>query len=509
VNRDSSLQKILGPETFDLAIIGGGATGMGIALDAASRNFSVALLEQADFGKGTSSRSTKLIHGGVRYLQQGNIPLVIEALRERGLLRHNASHLVHDLPFIVPNYAWWETPFYGIGMRVYDMLAGKYNFHKSKLLSKTQVLQHIPTLEQNGLRGGVLYYDAQFDDARLLIDLAHTATSLGATLLNYAKVTALTKDPEGFLTGVDFTDFETAQPNTLRAKCIINATGPFSDSIRKLDDPAARAMIAPSQGIHLVLHRSFLPGDAAIMVPHTSDGRVMFAIPFLNHTLLGTTDTPIQIPTLEPAPQPKEIDFLLTTAARYLTRPPARSDILSVFSGIRPLFKSSAASTAELSRDHSILISNSGLLTIAGGKWTTYRKMAQDAVNHAIPIANLEDRPCLTHTLPIENPSAAAIASLQSGDSALARQLHPDLPYTPAHLLYAIRHEMARTLDDLLSRRTRTLILNAKTALAIAPQAATLLATELHHDQSWAERQLAEFRSLARNYLVDPNDVTT
>src|SRR3954466_9634240 len=312
LQRDASLQRVAQfHEPWDIAVVGGGSTGMGIAVDAVTRGYSVVLLEQNDFGKGTSSRSTKLVHGGVRYLQQGNISLVMEALKERGILRHNAPHLVHDLSFVVPNYVWWEAPFYGIGMKVYDMLAGRYGFGKSRLLSKEDVLDRIPTLEQDGLRGGVLYYDGQFDDSRLLIDLARTADQQGATLVNYARVVGLTHDGEGFVNGLTFEDVEGGKRHTLRARSVINATGAFSDAVRRIDDPAAAPMIAPSQGVHVVLDRSFLPGDSAIMVPRTSDGRVMFAIPWRDHVLLGTPDPPIREVSLEPIALDQEIDFLL------------------------------------------------------------------------------------------------------------------------------------------------------------------------------------------------------
>jgi glycerol-3-phosphate dehydrogenase len=523
MNRDQALHQILSrPTPFDIAVIGGGATGVGIAVDAAARGYATCLLEQSDFGKGTSSRSTKLVHGGVRYLQQGNISLVMEALKERGILRQNAPHLVHDLGFIVPNYAWWEAPFYGIGMKVYDLLAGKYGFGKSRHLSKDDVLQRIPTLETKGLRGGVLYYDGQFDDARLLVNLAQTAAEQGAALLNYAPVTALSKDPEGFVDGLTFRDAETGQSHALRAKCVINATGAFSDALRKIDDAAAPAMIAASQGVHVVLDGSFLGRDTAIMVPRTSDNRVMFAIPWHGHTLLGTTDTPITAVALEPTPLDEEITFILETASRYLARPPSRADILSVFTGIRPLVKATGetASTAALSRDHTISISKSGLLTIAGGKWTTYRKMAEDAVDHAATLAELDDRPSPTATLPVHGHSsdadaaarfgplavygadAPAIQELAASDPALAEQLHPALPTIAAEIVWAARHEMARTLDDALARRTRALYLNAKAALAIAPRAAHLLATELGHDPTWQSHQLAEFTTIAQHFLT-------
>ena len=397
MNRPQSLQhQLKHPDPWDIAIIGGGATGVGIAVDAASRGYSVCLFEQSDFGKGTSSRSTKLVHGGVRYLQQGNISLVMEALKERGILRQNAPHLVHDLAFVVPNYSWWEAPFYGIGMKIYDLLAGRYGFTKSRLLGKEEVLHHIPTLDQEGLRGGVLYYDGQFDDSRLLINLAQTAEEQGATLLNYARVQPhCITDAAGLIDGLTFTDVETNQSHSLQARCVINATGAFSDAVRKLDEPDALPMISPSQGVHLVLDRSFLPGDAAIMVPRTSDGRVMFAIPWHDHTLLGTTDTAIPTVSLEPKALPQEIQFILQTASEYLAKRPTLADIQSVFTGIRPLVKPQENSgTAVISREHTIHVAKSGLLTIAGGKWTTYRKMAEDCVDHAATLADLPDKPC-------------------------------------------------------------------------------------------------------------------
>lgn len=481
LQRDASLQRITGRrEPWDIAIIGGGATGLGIALDAVTRAYSVVLLEQHDFGKGTSSRSTKLVHGGVRYLQQGNVSLVMEALKERGLLLKNAPHLVHDQQFIVPNYVWWEAPFYGIGMKVYDLLAGKYGFGPSQILTREEVLARIPTLSQDGLRGGVKYHDGQFDDARLLIDLASTAAGHNACLLNYAKVTALAKGSDGFVNGLTFRDEESGATHSLTARCVINATGPFCDELRRVDDPAAKPMIAPSQGVHLTLSREFLPGDTAIMVPHTRDGRVMFAIPWHGHAVVGTTDTPIPAATLEPSAQSEEIDFILETAGDYLARRPTRADILSVFTGIRPLVKASdVANTAALSRDHTIEISASGLLTIAGGKWTTYRHMAEDAVDHAIVLGKLDERPCLTRNLRIRDPGT-------HDDSAA----------------WFARHEMARTVEDVLARRTRLLFLNARAALEKAPQVARELAQELGRDESWQQSQLSAFNQTAAHYLV-------
>jgi glycerol-3-phosphate dehydrogenase len=519
MDRDTSLKSLSthnGP--WDMAVIGGGATGVGIAVDAASRGYAVCLLEQSDFGKGTSSRSTKLVHGGVRYLQQGNISLVMEALKERGILRQNAPHLVHDLAFVVPNYVWWEAPFYGIGMKVYDMLAGRFGFGKSRLLSKLEVLEHIPTLEQNGLRGGVLYYDGQFDDSRLLINLAETAVEQGAVLLNYARVGGLNHDGEGYVDGLEFEDLESGKRHTLTARCVINATGAFSDAVRRIDDPTAAATIAPSQGVHIVLDRSFLPGDSAIMVPHTSDGRVMFAIPWHEHALIGTTDTPIKDVSLEPVAKEEEIKFILETASQYLAKRPSRSDVLSVFAGIRPLVKASdTANTAALSREHTIHVAKSGLLTIAGGKWTTYRKMAEDCVDHAATLGKLVERPCVTSRLKIHGShpgseqfgdlkyygsDAPAVRELMDRDPVMARRLHDDLPIYAAQVVWAARREMARTVDDVLARRTRALFLNAPAAIAMANDAARLLAAELGRDEQWQRNQVAEFTKIAQNYLI-------
>lgn len=506
MNRDTFLQRIVTrEEPWDIAVIGGGATGVGIAVDAASRGYSVALFEQSDFGKGTSSRSTKLVHGGVRYLQQGNIPLVMEALKERGILLRNAPHLVHDLAFIVPNYAWWEAPFYGIGLKVYDLLAGKYGFGPSQILSRAEVLAHIPTLLEDGLRGGVKYHDGQFDDARLLIDLAKTAAEQGAAVLNYARVTGFVKAPDGFLHGLTFRDEESGASHTIVARCVINATGPFCDELRRLDDPAAAAMLAASQGVHLVFDREFLPGETAIMVPHTRDGRVMFAIPWHGHALVGTTDTPIPEATLEPSPLDHEIDFILETAGDYLAKRPTRVDIRSVFTGIRPLVKSGeASSTAALSRDHTIQISSSGLLTIAGGKWTTYRKMAEDAVDHAVVLAHLEERPCTTRELRIHGSDALAIEELIRERPEFAPPLHPALPIHGGHVVWAARRECARTIEDVLARRTRALFLDTAAALAMAPEVARLLALELGRDEAWQQTQLAAFREVAAHFVPPP-----
>jgi glycerol-3-phosphate dehydrogenase len=519
VNRDDMVRRALSQQKpWDMVIIGGGATGVGIAVDAATRGYHVLLLEQHDFGKGTSSRSTKLVHGGVRYLEQGNVSLVMEALKERGLLRQNAPHLVHDLAFIVPSYTWWESPFYGFGLKVYNVLSGRYRFGPTRRLSVEETLKHLPNINTDGLRGGVVYYDGQFDDTRLLINLVATAAQHGATLLNYTQVIELSRDSEGFVNGVRFRDQETGREAHASAKVVINATGAFCDGVRHMVDVRAEPMIAPSQGTHLVFDRSFLDGDSAIMVPHTSDGRVMFAIPWHGHTLVGTTDVAVTDTPLEPRATDAEIDFILETAGHYLRRIPKRADILSVFAGIRPLVKSGEGkNTAALSRDHTIHIDNSGLLTISGGKWTTYRNMAEDCVNQAATLAELDERPCATRTLHVHGyhlaaasfgplavygSDAPAIQDLAQADPDLAQPLHADLPYTAAEVVWAARNEMARTVEDVLARRTRALFLNARAAVAIAPRVAALLTKELKHDVSWRDRQVNEFQDLARGYIV-------
>jgi glycerol-3-phosphate dehydrogenase len=506
------------PERWDIIVVGGGATGTGVAIDAASRGYDALLLEQSDFGKGTSSRSTKLVHGGVRYLEQGNVALVMEALKERGLLLQNAPHLVGNLGFVVPNYDWWEAPFYGIGLKLYNLLAGKYGFGASRILSREETLERLPTIRTEGLKGGVIYFDGQFDDARLLINLVETAFEQGATLLNYAQVSELTRDAEGFVDGVKFRDGETGQEFEARARVVINATGPFSDTLRRTADPSAAPMIAPSQGIHLVFDHSFLAGENAIMVPHTSDGRVMFAIPWHGHTLVGTTDTPVAEAALEPVAMEQEIEFILQTASLYLDKKPARADILSVFAGIRPLVRSGeSGNTAALSRGHTIRIENSGMITICGGKWTTYRHMAEDCVNQAATLARLPERPCVTGHLNIHGfypasakfghlwmygSDAALVRLLEESDPALAGPLDAGLPYTAAEVVWAVRQEMARTVEDVLARRTRALFLNAQAALRMASRVAELMAQELGQDKAWEAAQLEGFRETARSYLV-------
>jgi glycerol-3-phosphate dehydrogenase len=517
MTRDAMMARLEGHAgLWDIVVIGGGATGAGVAVDAASRGYSVALLEQSDFGKGTSSRSTKLVHGGVRYLAQGDVGLVMGALRERAALRANAPHLVRPLPFVVPSYAWWETPYYGTGLKLYSLLAGRQSFGASTILSRDQALARIPTLRTDGLLGGVTYYDGQFDDARLVVNLVQTASAHGGVALNYVRVAGLTIGPSGMVDGVVVQDVESGREIRVAARAVINATGPFTDGVRRLAVPDAPPLMAPSQGIHLVFDRSFLPGSSGMMVPRTRDGRVMFAIPWHGHTLVGTTDTPVREIALEPRPLEEEIAFVLETAASYFERAPARADVLSTFAGIRPLVaRGDIRNTSSLSRDHTICVEASRLVTITGGKWTTYRRMAQDAVDAAAASAGLPQRACVTRTLRIHGwdpeaeqhgvlavygSDAAHIEDIQAREAGMKEALHGGA-CSAAAVAWAVRAEMARTVEDVLARRCRVLFLDAAAARRIAPRVAEILARELGRDAAWQQRQIDEFTSLADQYL--------
>jgi glycerol-3-phosphate dehydrogenase len=502
---------------FDIVIIGGGATGLGAAVDAASRGHSVLLVEQSDFAKGTSSRSTKLVHGGVRYLKQGNVSLVLEALRERGLLVRNAPHLVHSLAFVIPSYHWWEGPFYGIGMKVYDGLAGRLGLEPSRWLTREDVISLLPNIEPEGLNGGVIYHDGQFDDSRLAVNLAQTAVENGASVLNHTRCLGLIKEA-GHVAGVQLRDEEGGREFEVRARVVINATGVFADSIRRMDEAGAQPMLSPSQGIHFVLPREFLPGDTAIMIPKTDDGRVLFAVPWHGRIVVGTTDTPVANASLEPRALDEEIDFIFTQVSRYLTRDPAPSDVLSVFAGLRPLIKAEAGSTAALSRDHLISISDSGLITIAGGKWTTYRRMAEDVIDHAEMIGALDHRLCVTQNLAIHGSAAPehgtvghlgsyggdaeGIRALIDTDPSLGSRLHPALEHLHAEVVWHVRHEMARTVEDVLARRTRALLLDARAASESAESVARRMAAELGRGASWVASQTQSFQALAAGYTL-------
>lgn len=501
---------------WDIVVVGGGATGLGIAVDAATRGYSVLLLEKHDFAKGTSSRSTKLVHGGVRYLAQGNVKLVREALRERGLLLKNAPHLTRRQAFVVPAYSRWDRFFYGTGLRTYDLLAGRLGLGRTDFMDREELLLRMPIADRKGLRGGIVYYDGQFDDARLAVNLAQTAVEHGATVANHVSVEGLLRE-DGKVRGVVARDGLTSKEYTLMAKAVVNATGVFVDQLLRMDDPATPGMVAPSQGVHIVLDRSFYPSDYALMIPKTSDKRVLFAVPWHDRVVVGTTDTPVDEVSDEPLPFREEISFIIYHFNKYLSIQAKESDIRSVFTGLRPLVRAAgAAKTALLSRDHTIVVSPSGLVTITGGKWTTYRKMAKDAVDNAAFVGGLPSRPCATEELRLHGwtaragdtdplhaygSDAAGIRALMEADPSLAGRLHPGFPFTEAEAVWACRHEMACTVEDVLARRLRLLFLDARAAMEAAPKVAAVMAREHGGDEAWEDRQVSDFVAVAQGYL--------
>ncbi|OCW93782.1 FAD-dependent oxidoreductase [Macellibacteroides sp. HH-ZS] len=519
MKRNALLHQLITHENkFDFIIIGGGATGLGIALDAITRGASVALFEQDDFTKGTSSRSTKLVHGGVRYLAQGDVSLVLEALRERGLLRKNASHLVKNQSFLIPCYRWWEGAFYTIGLILYDLMAANLGFGRSFCIGPKRAVKTIPMLRKKGMKAGVIYHDGQFDDSRLAINIAQTAVDAGACVLNYMKVTNLIKQ-EGKVCGVEVMDMETGEQHVVKSKVVINATGVFADDILQMDEPGIKPTVRPSQGVHLVLDASFLQSDYAIMIPKTADGRVLFAVPWHDKVVVGTTDTLMKHALLEPVALEQEIDFILNTAGKYLTKPPQRKDVLSVFAGLRPLAapRSEDKKTKEISRSHKLIVEKSGLITIIGGKWTTYRKMAQDTIDLAYAKMHLKAPECVTETYKIhgckENPDyndplyvygtdAEEIRSFIASSPTLGEKLHPQYTYSVGEIIWIVRNEMALTLEDVLARRLRILFLDAKAALEMAPRTARIIAAERQKDQQWIDMQIQSFSELTSNYIL-------
>lgn len=502
---------------WDLIIIGGGATGLGIAHDASSRGYKTLLLEQSDFAKGTSSRSTKLVHGGVRYMAQGDLLLVMEALHERGLMLKNAPHLTYNQEFIIPVYTFWDVLIYTAGLKFYDLLAGRLSMGKSYFINSKKTLERLPLLRSKGLKGGIVYHDGQFDDSRMAVALALSGTENGALILNYCRVTSLVKDHKGTVRGVIARDEESGTEFSLNSKLVVNATGVFADSIARMDNPGAVPSLRPSQGVHIVLDRSFLQSKSAIMIPRTEDGRVLFAIPWYDEVVIGTTDTPLDTISLEPVALEKEINFILNTAQLYLAKPPKRENILCVFAGLRPLAANSGSngSTKEVSRRHKLTLSSSGLLTIIGGKWTTYRRMAEDTIDRAIKEGILEKRKCVTKDLKISKtlPSDTLnrlhiygdrfteIEKIISENPLSGNPLHPKLPYNVAEIMWICRNEMPVNLEDVLARRTRSLFLNVRASLEIAPLVAGIMAQEFGYDDDWQSEQVAQYNTLVRNYI--------
>ncbi|MBB3696234.1 FAD-dependent oxidoreductase [Flammeovirga yaeyamensis] len=512
--RNEIIQKIKTTNEYDVVVIGGGATGLGTALDSTLRGYKTLLLEAYDFAKGTSSRSTKLAHGGVRYLKQGDVSMVKEALRERGLMKENAPHLVHDQKFIVPVYDWWDAPVYTTGLKVYDVMAGKLGLGPSEMISKEETLKMIPNLNEEGLIGGVRYYDGQFDDARLAITLMQTIIDFEGDVINYTKVTGLLKE-DNILKGVEVEDQETGESIQVNAKNVINATGVFVDTILKMDNEDALPSVSPSQGVHIILDKEFLKGSSSIMVPRTDDGRVLFAVPWYDKIVVGTTDTPMEEVSIEPVALEEEIEFILKTAKKYLHKEPKREDVKAVFAGLRPLMKSTDEDTKKISRSHKIVKSQSGLITVVGGKWTTYRQMSEDVINfmerknedigvkcitkdvllhgYKKDVDRLDVRSVYGNDLP-------KIELLIKNDPSLNKYIHPDLPYRWAEVKWGVENELARTVDDILSRRTRSLLFDAKASLEASSKVAEFMADLLGKDEAWIENQITSFKKLVDNY---------
>ncbi|MDR1860366.1 MAG: glycerol-3-phosphate dehydrogenase/oxidase [Bacteroidales bacterium] len=519
LDREIGLNEIRRVSEWDVVVIGGGASGLGAAIDAQTRGFRTLLMEQSDFTKGTSSRSTKLVHGGVRYLAQGYIGLVREALRERGRLHQNAPHLVKDLRFIIPAYRWWERLYYTCGLTVYDLMAGRLGFGRSLPCTRQTTLEKIPTLNSAKLRGGVLYHDGQFDDSRLAINLAQTAMEQGGTLLNYMAVTGLLKNSEGKIAGVKTKDHESGEEFAIRAKAVLNATGVFVNDIVKMDNTTTGELVRPSQGIHIVLGKEFLPGAHAIMIPKTSDGRVLFAIPWHDRVVVGTTDVLKEHVELEPKPIDEEVTFILETVSRFLQKPPTRADVKSVFAGLRPLAapQKGQQRTKEISRGHKIVVSDSNLVTVIGGKWTTYRQMAEDAIDKLAEVCGLPAVKTGTEHLaihgaescaPNDDPLAwygsdrAALQTLIAEKPELGTIVSNELNIKKVQIVWAVRHEMARTVEDVLARRTRALLLDARESVRIAPVVAGVMSRELGRDAEWEKQQVEAYTKLAGNYIL-------
>ena len=504
MKRSEQLQALETDTTWDIIVIGGGATGLGTALDASLRGYKTLLLEGHDFAKGTSSRSTKLIHGGVRYLEQGNIKLVREALRERGYLLKNAPHLTSIQTFIVPVFSGWEKMFYGLGLKFYDLLSGKLSLGDTQILSKKETVEHLPTINAEKLAGGILYFDGQFDDSHLAIEIAATAIKKGATVLNYCKVTGFIKT-DGKITGVECIDVLSEKKYTLKTKVVVNATGVFTNAIVQMDNQLEHDLVSPSQGIHLVIDAKFFPSTDAMMIPKTDDGRVLFAVPWHNKVVLGTTDTPIEEVSYEPKPLEEEIEFIIKHINRYCTSLIRRADINAVYVGLRPLVKQKTkVSSALISREHHLSVSSSGLITITGGKWTTYRKMAADAVDNAAFIGKFKKEKCITAHTPIgdEKEKETRMKEILKNDISLKELVDPNYTFTKAAIVYAVKYEMAICIEDILARRTRLLFLDAKLAITLAPMVASIIAPYLQKDKNWEAAEVESFNQLADQYIL-------
>ena len=516
MNRKQQLSQLTSTEQWDVVIVGGGASGLGIAVDAAQRGYKTLLVEKYDFAKGTSSRSTKLVHGGVRYLQNGDVSLVIEALKERGLMKLNAPHLVQDMSFIIPTYHWWAGLYYGLGLKIYDMMAGKLGLKASSWISKEETLDLLDNLNEEELHGGVIYHDGQFDDARMAVTLAQTAIDLGGCLLNYMELVEISKT-KGKISGATIRDNESGEVHQVKTKVLINATGVFADGILQLDEPNKPKMLTASQGVHLVLDSSFLEGEHAFMIPNTTDGRVLFAVPWHDHVVVGTTDTPLDDIAVEPQALEEEIDFILNNAALYMKNKPTRADVKSIFAGLRPLVSVNDPNvkSKEISRHHKVNVSESGLVSILGGKWTTYRKMAEDTLDTATLVGDLEMVPCNTEKLKLHgymqmdsfndplhfygsDKDKVENTGPEEDNQSLSEYFH----LSKNQIIWSVRYEMALHVEDIVARRNRCLFLNAKETLSLVPIIAKIMAVELGRDEDWVKEEIKQAEQLINQYIL-------
>lgn len=500
MERNKHISRLKKNDTFDLLVIGGGATGSGIAVDAASRGMKVLLVEKNDFAEGTSSRSTKLIHGGVRYLEKAfkhldkeQYSFVKEGLYERGVILKNAPHLTNKIKFVTPLYKWIELPYVFAGLKLYDILSGKMRLGKSRLLLKKETLEKLPIVNNDGLKGGVLYYDGQFNDSRMAVMLVKTAVNYGATVLNHMEVTNLIKE-NNLISGVWLKDNISGETYTAKGIAVVNATGAYADFVRKMDSEEAEPVLKVSSGIHIVLDKKFAPTEYGMMIPETEDGRIIFVLPWEGHALVGTTDDPAVIRD-HPNVTENEIEYVLKQIGKYYKNPPEKKDILSAWSGIRPLVKDpDAKTTEEILRNHYIEVSKSKLVTITGGKWTSYRHMAEDVVDRVISEFSLKAGPCITPDLKIaggENFNSEDYKLLQQKykiDYDIALHLHRSYgslaedvigstkkekaferldsshPYIEAEVYYCVKNEMAVHVVDFLIRRIPLGLLDIKAA---------------------------------------------
>lgn len=504
-------------QVFDVIVIGGGATGLGVAVEAITRGYSTLLLEAYDYGKGTSSKSTKLVHGGIRYLANFDFALVKEGLEERYYFLNNAPHLAKKQSYLIPFHNLFERFKYSVGIALYDAFAKDKKIGKSQFLSHDQLLSQAPQINPAGMSGGAIYYDGVFDDTRMLVTLLRTFEAQGGMVLNYHPVTDFLYQ-NNKISGVKAFDSLQGRVLEFTAKTVINATGTLTDVLlNKAEPQQAHQTVSAAQGTHLVFDKAIFDSPHCLVIPETSDGRILFVLPWHDKIIVGTTDVAVDQPSIEPIAQSAEIDFILETLNRYTKAPVTKAQVKSVFCGQRPLVRDpTQKSTKKISRRHEILETDNGLISIVGGKWTIYRRMGEDTINYAVRKNYLPASQSVTrdfklfgHTASIDQSHLAVYGSQAEKILAIQKQtgnfdkIHPDLPYLQAEIIYQVREEQAKTVEDVLARRTRAVLLDAKAAKQAAPLVAKLMATELGHDEAWVAQQVESFERFVRAYIIN------